>query len=351
MYMREKTKAIKVGNIVIGGDNPISIQTMYKKPLTIGVDEILADMRHYASYGCDIIRFSVPDADCVDNLKKVCDAGIMPVVADIHFDYKLALASIEAGVAKVRINPGNIGAEWKVAEVIKACKETGTPIRIGINGGSLPSSLRHISLEEGIMQAAEAEVEILQKYNFDNALFSLKASTEDVTLLVNRAFAKRYNYPLHLGVTEAGTLIPSLVKSSYVLVNLLREGIGSTIRVSISDIPDYEVIAGKEILKTAGLEGYSKGVRVVSCPRCGRASFDNGGAFVKELEAYLQTVKKDICVAVMGCVVNGPGEAKEADLGITGAGNTIIIFKNGEVLKKVDIKDAMEEFKNEIEKF
>jgi (E)-4-hydroxy-3-methylbut-2-enyl-diphosphate synthase len=349
--MRRKTREINAGGVRIGGDAPVSVQTMYKRPLTDNADKIIRDMAHYSDIGCDIIRFSVPDMDCIENLKIICDEKIMPVVADIHFDYKLALASVEAGVSKIRINPGNIGAEWKVAEVLKSCSDNGIPIRIGINGGSLPSDLRKGSLADGILTAAEREAEILEKYGFRDAAFSLKASTEDVTLDVNRKFAAMNDYPLHLGVTEAGTLIPSLVKSSYVLVSLLREGIGDTIRISVSDIPDTEIFAGKEILRTAGVEVYNKGVRIISCPRCGRAGFDIEGAFAREVEEYLQTVRKDISVAIMGCIVNGPGEAKEADLGITGAGNTIIIFKNGEVLKKVDISDAMEEFKNEIEKF
>jgi (E)-4-hydroxy-3-methylbut-2-enyl-diphosphate synthase len=251
-------------------------------------------------------------------------------------------------VHKIRINPGNIGASWKVREVLTAAGERGIPIRVGVNSGSLPKSLRgHGDTAEAMVEAAEMEMELFEKLSFRDVVYSIKSSDIDTTVRANRLFSQKYSFPLHLGVTEAGPLIPGVVKSSVAMSMLIREGIGDTIRVSLSDSPENEVITGMEILAASGIR--IDRPNIVSCPRCGRSTFDTH-AFVEELAPYLYGLRKKATIAVMGCVVNGPGEAREADLGITGAGKEIIIFRKGEIVKRVRREDALREFTEELEK-
>lgn len=347
--IRRKTHSISVGSIEIGSLAPISIQTMMKIPLLPqNQDRILSELKKYRKLGCHIVRFAVPNVEAIEPLKFFCQAHILPIVADIHFDYKLALASIEAGVQKIRINPGNIGAAWKVVEVLKAAKDAHIPIRVGINGGSLPSTLRHLPRVEAMVEAAFSEAEIFEKEGFREVLFSLKSSNTEETIEANRIFAKKTSYPLHLGVTEAGPLLPALVKSSVALSTLLKEGIGDTVRISVSDDPTIEIKAAREILKACGYQ--IKGVNIVSCPKCGRAVFDEDNGLIQEIEDFLYTVDKDISVAIMGCPVNGPGEAKEADLGVTGTGSSVLLFRKGKVLKTVEKNQLLKILKEEIDK-
>ncbi|MEA1911723.1 MAG: flavodoxin-dependent (E)-4-hydroxy-3-methylbut-2-enyl-diphosphate synthase [Spirochaetota bacterium] len=343
-----KTKSVKIGDVVIGGGFPIAIQTMWKTPLTSDIDDILKKINELNEIGTDILRFAVPDLESADILSELSKKSKIPLVADIHFDYKIALKCIEGGVHKIRINPGNIGASWKVEEVVRAAKDMAIPVRVGVNGGSLPSSLRnYTNLSLAMVEAAEIELNIFEKLNFKDVVFSLKSSDIDSTVMANNIFSKKYSYPLHLGVTEAGPLIPGLVKSSIALNSLIKDNIGATIRVSLSDSMKNEVLAAREILKSSGKD--SPGVSIVSCPRCGRASF-NTHEFLLSIETKLQTIKKNVSIAVMGCIVNGPGEARHADLGITGSGDNIVIFRKGEVLRKGDSSKAVEMFTRELDK-
>ncbi len=342
------TRAVKVENIFIGGGFPVSVQTMWKEPLLKIDEEIVNNIEKLKKAGCDIIRFAVPDIGTAEVLADLNRKAPLPLVADIHFDYKIALKCIENKISKIRINPGNIGAAWKVEEVVRAASSSGIPIRVGVNSGSLPAALKEQpDRVKAVLAAAEMEMEVLEKLNFKDVVFSLKASDIKTTVEANTLFSERYDYPLHLGVTEAGPLIPGIVKSTIAISSLLSRGIGDTIRVSLSDAPYKEVIAGKEIL--AGCGKRDSGIKIVSCPRCGRAGFDVHG-FVAEVEDYLYSLEKDITVAVMGCVVNGPGEAKHADLGISGSGKDVLLFRKGKILRKISAENAAEEFIKEIER-
>lgn len=282
--------------------------------------------------GCDVIRFSYPpSADDHDAFSYLCKYSPIPVVADIHFDYKLALDALSCGAHKIRINPGNIGAKWKVEEVVKRAKDQGKAIRIGLNSGSLP---RGNDPTELLM--SKTALEYLSWFEqwggFINTVVSLKASDTDLTMKANRLFASQSPYPLHLGVTEAGSVISAVTRSTWALGQLLSEGIGNTIRISITGDIESEVQAGVELLRTLGMR--KKGIRIVSCPpRCGRHSFDSQG-FLASVEQELLTIDKDLTVAIMGCQVNGPGEAKSADLAITGLGNSIFLYEKGKLVKK-----------------
>lgn len=343
-------RSVKVGNILIGGGAPISVQTMGKLPLRQeNVEEILSLMKSVRELGCQLIRFAVPDEDSLEALKLICRPQIMPVVADIHFDYRLALGAIKAGVSKIRINPGNIGTEDKIATVLHACQDAGLPIRVGINGGSLPTKYRELSKVEAALAAAQEEINILEKYHFQGAVFSLKLSDEQGTVEANRIFRQRWDYPLHIGVTEAGPLIPSVIRSTLALSQLLKEGIGETLRVSISGSCQHEVMTGLEILKACGRGGDRP--RLVSCPKCGRARFDGDNHFAEQVQELLYRYQKSITVAVMGCEVNGPIEAADADIGLTGAGNAILFYKKGRLYKKVNREQALDLLIEEIEKF
>lgn len=338
------TRQVHVGSVPIGGSAPVSIQTMWKRTLPDNDEILLEKLRAYATLGCEIIRFAVPDEENAHRLVKIAAGSPLPVVADIHFDHKLALIVLE-GVQKVRINPGNIGASWKVKEVLAKASDKGVPIRVGINGGSLPQDLRHLSQAEAMFKAAEREIEHLEKQNFHKAVFSLKSSSSQTTMEVNRLFAKAYDFPLHLGVTEAGPQIAGIVKNTRAICSLLEEGIGATIRVSLSAPEEEEIIAAREILKEAGRR--PGGVNIVSCPRCGRSEFPVH-EIVAELQQELYAISASLTVAVMGCVVNGPEEARHADFGITGAGNEAIIFKHGELLRKIPMLQAKEILREEL---
>jgi (E)-4-hydroxy-3-methylbut-2-enyl-diphosphate synthase len=301
--------------------------------------------------GCDIIRFAVPDIPSAKSLCEIAARTSMPLVADIHFDYKLALECLKGNVAKIRINPGNIGSFENTKTVVENCRDKGVAIRIGINSGSLPRDLQEliaagkISRAHGLCETAVREAEIFEKLNFDQYIVSMKSSDVQETIECNEFYAKKYNNPLHLGVTEAGPLIGGVVKSSIAFSKLLNEGIGDTIRVSLSSLAENEVIAGINILKECGKR--TGGVTLVSCPRCGRIGFDVH-AFVDRWQNKLLSMKKDITVAVMGCVVNGPGEGKHADIGIAGGKDKVIIFKKGEIVRTIDAKDADKVFEEEL---
>lgn len=342
-----------VKKIVIGGDSPCSLQTMWKESL-LGADifEVRDRVLELELMGMDIIRFAVPDMESAEKLVALSKICSVPLVADIHFDYKLALKCMEGDVAKIRINPGNIGSPERVKKVIEAARKTGTPLRIGINGGSIPKDLNgkvvrgEMTRAGALVAAAEREVEYFDKENFDQIIVSMKASSVSETINCNRLFASKYDIPLHLGVTEAGPSVSGSVKNAIALYTLLNEGIGSTIRVSLSDSVDNEIIAGRTILEECGFK--KGGVTLVSCPRCGRVGFDVH-SFVKRWQKELMKVNKNITVAVMGCVVNGPGEAKHADIGITGVGDNVYIFKKGEIAAQVSLEDADNAFRRELD--
>ena len=357
------TKEVLIGGkgitkkIIIGGNNPVSVQTMWKDGIVdicenpSKLDSILKEIYNLQMLGCDIIRFAVPDIPSAKSLCEIAARTSMPLVADIHFDYKLALECLKGNVAKIRINPGNIGSFENTKTVVENCRDKGVAIRIGINSGSLPKDLQEqiaagkISRAQGLCETAVREAEIFDKLNFDQYIVSMKSSDVQETIECNEFYAKKYNNPLHLGVTEAGPLIGGVVKSSIAFSKLLNEGIGDTIRVSLSSLAENEVIAGVNILKECGKR--TGGVTLVSCPRCGRIGFDVH-AFVDRWQNRLLSMKKDITVAVMGCVVNGPGEGKHADIGIAGGKDKVIIFKKGEIVRTIDAKDADKVFEEEL---
>ena len=346
-----------VERIAVGGDAPVTIQTMWKdsildvKDNPQKLEEIVKQINSLKMLGCDIIRFAVPDMESAESFIQICRATSMPLVADIHFDYRLALKCLEGPVGAIRINPGNIGDIERVKAVVDGCRDHGAAIRIGVNSGSLPHDLREL-VEQGklsrsvaLSQTAARECEVFDKLNFDQFVVSMKASSVQETIEANEDFASKFDIPLHVGVTEAGPLITGVVKSTLAFSHLLKEGIGSTIRVSLSSLPENEVITGLEILRECGKR--KGGVTLVSCPRCGRVGFDVHG-FMARWQNKLLSMKKDITVAVMGCVVNGPGEGKHADIGIAGAGDKAIIFKKGEIVRTIDMKDADNVFEEEL---
>ena len=344
--------------IGIGGDEPISIQTMWKEGIVgvkddaarlEGIREKLAELK---TIGCDIVRFAVPDMASAESFIEICKATSMPLVADIHFDYRLALKCLEGPVAAIRINPGNIGSRERVEAVVNGCKEKGVAIRIGVNTGSLPKDLEakvetgEMSRAVALAETAAREIAIFDELNFGDVVVSMKASSVQETIEANEAFAAKYDIPLHIGVTEAGPLITGIVKSTLAFSALLNEGIGSTIRVSLSSSPENEVITGREILHECGKR--AGGVTIVSCPRCGRIGFDVH-SFVDRWQKKLLAMDKNITVAVMGCIVNGPGEGKHADIGIAGGDGKALIFKKGKIIRTIDAKDADRVFSEELE--
>lgn len=333
---------------------PVSIQTMWKDPLPnfYGPDDerlhkIAKKIDALKALGCQIIRFAVPNIEAAESLGMLASVSSMPIVADIHFDWRIALRCMDFPIAKVRINPGNIGAEWKVREVAAKALDKGIPIRIGINGGSLPKDLdKEPDRARAALNAATREIEVLESMHFSNIVVSLKLNDPETVIRANELFAAQYPYPLHLGVTEAGPLVAGVVRNTAALVPLLQKDIGATIRVSLSDTMEQEVLAGKEILACAGKK--TNGARIVSCPRCGRASFDTH-AFTARWMERLYSIPVDISVAVMGCVVNGPGEARHADIGITGSGNSVLLFKHGEIVRRIPIEEADKAFGEELD--
>ena len=347
-----------IKEIKIGGNNPVTIQTMWKDGITDVFDgseklySILKQINTLKSLGCDIIRFAVPDMESARALNIIASHTDVPLVADIHFDYRLALECLRGAVSAIRINPGNIGSREHVEAVVRGCTEKDVAIRIGVNSGSLPRDLAE-SVENGKMgradalaQAALREAAVFDELHFSNVVVSMKASSVKETVEANEAFSRLSDIPLHIGVTEAGPLITGVIRSTLAFSRLLQNGIGSTIRVSLSSTPENEVIAGREILHECGLrEG---GVNLVSCPRCGRIGFDVHG-FVERWQHELFSLKKDVTIAVMGCIVNGPGEGKHADLGIAGGGDKVIIFKKGKIIRTVPAENADIEFRKELE--
>ena len=344
---RRQTRSVDVGGVTIGGIAPISVQTMWDRQVTHqDIDEVLREIALLKEYGCDLIRFTLTGDEDIPMIGRVVQGSSMPIVADIHYNYKLALGAIEQGVQKIRINPGTIGALWKTREIIKASSDAGCAIRLGVNGGSLPKEYESMESGEAMVASALAYADLFEQEGFSDVVVSLKSSDPMVTLRATEQFAGLTDYPLHLGVTEAGPLIPSLVKSTYTLTRLLEQGIGDTIRVSISGSIQQEVITGMEILRTLGLA--EQGVRIISCPKCGRARFDTH-QFMKRHEARLHRIRKPLTIACMGCPVNGLDEARHADIGITGSGKKVIIFKKGAIIREVSPEEAEKAFFEELE--
>ena len=344
---RKNTRKVMVGNVQIGGQNKVVIQSMCNtktKDVEATVRQILA----LEKVGCEIIRVACLDIEDAKAIKRIKEKIHIPIVADIHFDYKIALEAIESGVDKVRINPGNIGSEEKVKAVVDKCKEKHIPIRIGVNAGSLEKDLLEKygkPTAEAMVESAIRHVEILEKLDFKDYLISLKASNLDLCIKSYELASEEFDCPLHLGITEAGTEFSGTVKSSIGLGIMLREGIGDTVRVSLSDDPVKEIKVAKEILKDCNL--YKKTPTLIACPTCGRTQIDLI-PIAKEVEEFLQTIESDITVAVMGCVVNGPGEAREADIGIAGGINEGMLFKKGKTIRKVPQEKIVETLKEEI---
>lgn len=346
---RRKTKKVKVGNIYIGGDAPVSVQSMLNKPAH-DFEASVAQAVELEKAGCQVIRGAIPDMDAVGLIPALKEAVKAPIVADIHFDYRLAIEAVAAGVDKVRINPGNIGSDDRVKAVVDACKAKNVPIRIGVNSGSVEKEILAkygAPTPEAMAESAMYHASLLEKFDFDDIVISIKSSNVENMIKAYETVAERCSYPLHLGVTEAGTARMGLIKSSAGIGSLLMHGIGDTIRVSLTDDPVNEVYAGHDILKALGLK--SDSVQIVSCPTCGRTKIDLISV-ANEVENALHNCTKQIKVAVMGCVVNGPGEAREADIGIAGGDGCAMLFKKGEILRKIDEKDIVKELLAEIEK-
>lgn len=345
---RNNTRVIKVGDVLIGGTNPISIQSMCNTQ-TKDIDSTVRQILEMEKYGLGIIRFAVNDLEDAEAIPKI-KAGInTPTIADIQYDYRLALMAVEKGVDGLRINPGNIGARWKVEEVANACRERGISIRIGVNAGSLHQEILDKFggvNENSIVESALEEINVLESMNFKDIKVSLKASNVNLTLNANRKFAKVSDIPLHLGITEAGPGMQGIIKSSVGIGTLLSEGIGDTIRVSLTEDPVMEVKAGKEILKSLGLR--TDGIELISCPTCARTKV-NLFEIVEEAQKRFETMNKNLKVAIMGCPVNGPGEAREADIGIAGGNGEGLIFKKGKIIRKVKEEDLLNELIKEME--
>ncbi len=346
---RRKTRQIQVGKVKIGGDALISVQSM-TNTRTDDAATTLRQIGELAAAGCEIIRCAVPDMAAAEGLKRIVSESPIPVVADIHFDYKLALAAIDAGVDGLRLNPGNIGGNDRVAAVVDAAKKRNIPIRIGVNAGSLPKDLLEKyghPTAEALVEAAWRHIHILEEMDYRNIKVSLKAHDVPLTVAAYRLLASQCDYPLHVGITEAGTINSGIIKSAVGIGTLLAEGIGDTIRVSLTGDPVREVKVAYDILKSLGLREY--GPTLISCPTCGRTKI-NLEKLALEVERRLEKISEPITVAVMGCVVNGPGEAREADVGIAGGINEGLIFKKGVVLKKVPEACIIDELFAEIDK-
>lgn len=345
---RKLTRKVKVGKVYVGGDAPVTIQSMTNTD-TRDVEATLKQIRELYNAGCEIIRCTVPDMEAAEAIKEIVKQSPIPVVADIHFDYRLALKVVENGISAVRINPGNIGSIERVRMVAEACKAKNIPIRIGVNSGSLEKEILERDgkpTAKGLVESALAHVKILEAVDFKDIVISIKSS--DVRMMIDayRLMSEKVDYPLHLGVTESGTPFRGTIKSSIGIGTLLAEGIGDTIRVSLTSDPIEEIKVAKEMLKALGLR--KGGLEFVSCPTCGRTQI-NLIEIANEVERRLEGNNKDIKVAVMGCIVNGPGEAREADIGIAGGKGEGIIFKKGEIIKKCKEEDLIEELMKEIE--
>ena len=352
---RRISRAVRVGDVQIGGGAPIPVQSMLNTP-SHDFNAALAQTKRLADAGCAIVRLAVPDAESAEVFSCLRRQGItVPLVADIHFDYSLALAAVKAGASKIRINPGNIGAEWKVREVAEACKSAGIPIRIGVNGGSLAAELRKTygrPTPEALVESAFAQAEMLEKFGFSDIVLSLKTSSVQDSVGVYRLAAKGCSYPLHLGVTEAGDSYTGLIKNAAGIGALLTDGIGDTLRVSLTADVVEEVRAGRELLRIFGLDSRGS-VEVISCPTCGRTKIDLIGLATRFKEAVkdIDTGGKTVKVAVMGCVVNGPGEARDADFGIAGGDGFAVLFRNGETVCRVEEDQIVERLLSETYQF
>lgn len=347
--IRRKTRQVSVGNVKIGGDAPIAIQSMLNAPAE-DYEANLLQVQELEAAGCEIVRMAVPNMDAVRVLARLKENTTVPLVADIHFDYKLALESLTAGVDKIRINPGNIGSQDRVAAVADACAFKGVPIRIGVNSGSVEKDLLDKfggATPEAMVESAFRHVEMLEKCGFFNTVISIKSSDVENMVKAYTLVASRCDYPLHLGVTEAGTERSSLVKSSIGIGSLLLNGIGDTVRVSITDSPVKEIYAARNILNAINLRVEIP--QIVACPTCGRTKIDLV-SLANQVEEAVRNIKKPIKIAVMGCVVNGPGEAREADIGVAGGDGCGVIFKKGEILRKVPETEIVKALLDEIDK-
>ena len=330
----------QIRDIKIGGDESVKVQTMYDDKISgINPEIVVKRINDLSLMGCDLIRFSYVSKEDGENFKYITSHSPIPVVADIHFDYKLALEAMDNGADKIRINPGNIGDKWKTKLVVEKARDTGKAIRIGLNTGSLPKHGKDDDVVELMVNTALDYISDFEAWNFRNIVVSLKSSDIDNTMRAARLFKEKSGYPFHLGVTEAGNAITSAVRSTWALGNLLKEGIGDTIRVSINGSIEDEVLCANEILRTMGLT--KGGVRIVACPRCGRHTFDSHG-FLTEIQHKLLTLNKDITVAVMGCSVNGPGEAHGADFAVCGNGRKIFVYSHGSLVTSLSSKEEAE---------
>lgn len=347
MY-RDKTKVVHIGNRVIGGGNPILIQSMTNTK-TYDVAATVAQIQRLTEAGCDIVRCTVPDLDAAKAIAQIKKEIAIPLVADIHFDYKMAIAAIEYGADKIRINPGNIGSKEKVAEVVRVARERMIPIRVGVNSGSLEKELiekYNGVTAQGIVESALDKVHIIEDLGYDNLVISIKSSDVMMCVKAHELLANKTQYPLHVGITEAGTVTSGNIKSAVGLGIILNQGIGDTIRVSLTGDPVEEIKSAKLILRTLGLR--TGGIEVVSCPTCGRTNIDLIG-LANQVETIVQSYDLDIKVAVMGCAVNGPGEAKEADIGIAGGIGEGLLIKKGEIVKKVPENELLSTLKYELD--
>ena len=345
--MRE-SKVIKIGNLIIGGGNEVIIQSMTNTP-TSDVKKTVEQIKKLQEEGCQLVRVTVNNEEAAKKIKEIKGQIDIPLVADIHFDYRLAILAIENGIDKLRINPGNIGSDEKVELVVKKAIEKNIPIRIGVNSGSLEKSILEKygkPTSDAMVESALYHMRLLEKFNFTNIVISLKSSNVKMMVEAYRKLAKLCNYPLHLGVTEAGTAFQGTIKSAIGIGSLLVDGIGDTIRVSLTEDPVEEIKVAKEILKVLGLR--EVGVEIISCPTCGRTEIDLIG-LAHEVEKEFEKLDKKVKIAVMGCVVNGPGEAKEADYGVAGGKGVGVLFKKGEIVKKVNEGDILKELKKMIE--
>ena len=348
MLPRHKTKEVQIGDRIIGGNQPIAIQSMTNTK-TEDVAATVEQIRKLTQAGCEIIRCAVPTMEAAEALSEIKKQITIPLVADIHFDYKLAIAAMEHGADKIRINPGNIGSSDRVRAVVKAAKERNIPIRVGVNSGSLEKNLvekYHGVTAEGIVESALDKVKMIEDMGYDNLVISIKSSDVMMCVKAHEIIAEKTDYPLHVGITEAGTLISGNIKSSIGLGLILNQGIGDTIRVSLTGDPVEEIKSAKLILRTLGLR--KGGIEVVSCPTCGRTKIDLIG-LANQVETMVSEFPLDIKVAIMGCVVNGPGEAKEADIGIAGGIGEGLIIKHGEVYKKVPENELLPALRYELE--
>ena len=342
------TRQVKVGNVPIGGGADVVIQSMLNTKTT-DVEGSLAQIRSLAAAGCQVARLAVPNMEAARGFAEICKESVLPLVADIHFDYRLAIAAAEGGASKIRINPGNIGGEDRVKAVVDVCKDKHIPIRIGVNGGSLEKELLEKyghPTAQALVESAFGHLELLEKYGFYDTCVSMKSSHVPTMVAAARLFRSKCDYPLHIGVTETGPVRQGLIKSAMGIGALLLDGIGDTLRVSLTDDPVEEVYAAKDILKAAGLR--RDGVDIISCPTCGRTRIDLIG-LVNQVDAALKDCQKPITVAVMGCVVNGPGEAREADIGIAGGDGWGMIFEKGQQVAKLPYDELLPELLRRIE--